>query len=124
MKHVVNGKVLDMSPEEIAEHIERIKVDPKKAESTLHRKCESYQMSMLGGRCNSNFFNLLMSARVISKITGQPLGPKATACFNWLDNILWKFYEDCKAAGNFNPSFKDIGSIPHSFDEIREELGE
>ena len=73
--------------------------------------------------CDSNFFALLTSIKVVSKIAQTPVATKASACLAWLDT-LWGDYYARKANGSTDYNFSSHGGCPFSFFEVREEAGE
>lgn len=82
----------------------------------LESQCYTYQISRTGLKCPANFYALLIGAKAAGK-----LGPKVIDCFVSLD-LLWKLYETYKKDSSIEIEFDVAGTLPHSFDEIREEI--
>lgn len=99
-------------PVEDESKTEVIKTD---LDNRLTVACQDYQSSRTGGKCDSNFFSLLMA--ISAKET---IGEKAQACLAWLDS-LWieeKRREDNNVS-NFD--FTGLGQVPHNFSAVRAE---
>jgi len=82
----------------------------------LEAQCYAYQISRTGLKCPANFYALLIGAKAAGK-----LGLKVIACFVSLD-LLWKLYETYKKDSTLEVEYDVAGTMPHSFDEIREEI--
>lgn len=82
----------------------------------LESQAYAYQISRRGLKCSANFFGVLVGAR-----SARKLGTKVVACLTSLD-LLWKLYETYKKDSSIEIEFDVAGTLPHSFDEIIEEI--
>ena len=96
---------------------DKLKKDKIDGNKRLRESCERYQI--YPGKCNANFFALLMGASAAAKATGVEPHQLVTDCRKWLDS-LWNIYYTRESTEDWdNEDFSEVGEIPHSFIDVR-----
>ena len=109
---VSEGIISLMSVEDLEARI--VASQLKSAESALYQAVVSQKEA---SGMDLYFYGLLMPL-----IVSTPVGPKAQACLDWMDN-LWLDYYKRKALLSADPDldFSSHGDVPHSYAEVRAE---